>query len=123
MDPIAKTANRHELGAESETARTKQDRRYQHEPIRQNPSRATKTNVRERFLHSFNFAKGWATRQYPLTLELCNQSVDGEYPDCSALRNLRILARKQRIQPSLHGARVYAPARLHSNVLFPVDQK
>jgi hypothetical protein len=55
VDTLAKTANRvgHGLGAESERARKKRDRRNQHEPIRQNPSRTAKTDLRETFLHSF----------------------------------------------------------------------
>ena len=50
-------------------------------------------------------------------------SLHGKYPDGSALRNLRIFSRKQRVQPRLHGARIYAPARLDRDVLFAIDNK
>src|ERR1700674_5543285 len=50
-------------------------------------------------------------------------SLDGEYPDRAAFRNLGELTGKQRIQPRLHGARVDAPARLHRDVLFVVNHE
>jgi hypothetical protein len=59
VDPLAKTATRGSQGLDSENCRVRKirNRHAQHRLKRQTLSRATKTNLRETFLHSF-FSKG-----------------------------------------------------------------
>jgi hypothetical protein len=59
VDPLAKAAScgSHGLDSEKGRVRKRRNRHEQHRRKRQNLSRATKTNLRETFLHSF-FLKG-----------------------------------------------------------------
>ena len=59
----------------------------------------------------------------PLRRRNISRSLYGEHPDGAALRNVRILARRDRVESTLHTPCVNAPTRLDGDVLFPVEHK
>jgi hypothetical protein len=64
VDPLAKTAScgSHRLDSEKGRVRKRRNRLEQHRRKRQDLSRATKTNLRETFLHSFKHKGGAPSR-------------------------------------------------------------